>query len=200
MDFLASGCQLGLLSREHPCSVAQLRLTLSNPMDCGPQAPLSTGFSRQEYWSGLPSPPPGDLPKPGIHLLHWQANSLPLSHPGSTSNKLARLRRWKQRHLSSWISPYGVTNGLLCLSSFQTAPLCTSFPITGFCSSLHAFRLTNSNSPQYLELQDSTLCCAKSLQSCPTLWTYGLQPTRLLCPWDFPGKNTRVGCQVHTTS
>ena len=32
----------------------------------GHQAPLSMGFSRQEYWSGLPFPPPGDLPNPGI--------------------------------------------------------------------------------------------------------------------------------------
>ena len=30
------------------------------------QAPLSMGFSRQEYWSGLPFPPPGDLPDPGM--------------------------------------------------------------------------------------------------------------------------------------
>ena len=30
------------------------------------QAPLSMGFSRKEYWSGLPCPPPGDLPDPGI--------------------------------------------------------------------------------------------------------------------------------------
>ena len=30
------------------------------------QGPLSLGFSRQEYWSGLPCPPPGDLPDPGI--------------------------------------------------------------------------------------------------------------------------------------
>ena len=30
------------------------------------QAPLTMGFSRQEYWSGLPCPPPGDLPDPGI--------------------------------------------------------------------------------------------------------------------------------------
>ena len=30
------------------------------------QVPLSKGFSRQEYWSGLPCPPPGDLPDPGI--------------------------------------------------------------------------------------------------------------------------------------
>ena len=41
-----------------------------------PQAPLSMGFSRQEYWSGLLCPPPRDLPQPGIeqHLLHWQAD------------------------------------------------------------------------------------------------------------------------------
>ena len=31
-----------------------------------PQAPLSMGFSRQEYWCGLPGPPPGDLPNQGI--------------------------------------------------------------------------------------------------------------------------------------
>ena len=33
------------------------------------QAPLSVGFPRQEYWDGLPSPPPGDLPDPGIEPL-----------------------------------------------------------------------------------------------------------------------------------
>ena len=53
------------------------------------QAPLSMGFSWQEYWSGLPFPPPGSLPVPGgsnpylLCLLHWQADSLPLSHLGS---------------------------------------------------------------------------------------------------------------------
>ena len=41
--------------------------TLYDPMDCiALQAPLSMGFSRQEYWSRLPCPPPGDLPYPGI--------------------------------------------------------------------------------------------------------------------------------------
>ena len=37
-----------------------------DPMDCSLQAPLSMGFSRQEYWSGLPFPSPGDLPDAGI--------------------------------------------------------------------------------------------------------------------------------------
>ena len=36
------------------------------PWTVAPQAPLSTGFSRQEHWPRLPFPPPGDLPDPGI--------------------------------------------------------------------------------------------------------------------------------------
>ena len=49
------------------------------------QAPLSMGVSRQEYWSGLPFPPPGDLPDPGIEPaspVHpaLQADILPLSY------------------------------------------------------------------------------------------------------------------------
>ena len=48
------------------------------------QAPLSGKFPKQEYWSGLPCPPPGDLPNPGIKLVSltspaWQANSLLLT-------------------------------------------------------------------------------------------------------------------------
>ena len=47
------------------------------------QAPLSRGFSRQEYWSGLPCPPPGDLPDPGIESMSLTSpalvGSLPLS-------------------------------------------------------------------------------------------------------------------------
>ena len=50
------------------CSDAKLYPTtcLCNPTDCAHQAPLSMGFFRQEYWSGLPFPSPGDLPIPGI--------------------------------------------------------------------------------------------------------------------------------------
>ena len=50
-----------------------------DPMDyIARQAPLSMGFCRQEYWGGLPSPPPGDLPYPGIEpgSLALQADSL----------------------------------------------------------------------------------------------------------------------------
>ena len=58
--------------------VAQSCLTLCDPVDSR-QAPLSLGFSRQESWSGLPFPPPGDLRNPGIERRSpaLQADSLP---------------------------------------------------------------------------------------------------------------------------
>jgi len=40
------------------------------------QAPLSMGFSRQEYWSGLPCPPPGDLPNPGLEPTSLKSPAL----------------------------------------------------------------------------------------------------------------------------
>ena len=48
------------------------------------QAPLSMGFSRQEYWTGLPFPSPGDLPDPGIKpgSPALQADYLPSEPPG----------------------------------------------------------------------------------------------------------------------
>ena len=45
------------------------------------QAALSVGFSKQEHWSGLPFPSPGEHPHPGIE--HHQVDSLPLHHLGS---------------------------------------------------------------------------------------------------------------------
>ena len=45
--------------------VSHVRLFVT-PWTVAHQAPLSVGFSRQEYWIGLPFPPPGDLPDPGI--------------------------------------------------------------------------------------------------------------------------------------
>ena len=59
--------------------------SLAAPWTVVLQAPLSMGFPRYEYWSGLPFPSLGDFPNPGsnVHLLHGQVDSLPLSHQGS---------------------------------------------------------------------------------------------------------------------
>ena len=60
------------------------RVQLLRPMDCSPQAPLSMGFSRQEYWSGLPFPSSGGLLNPGIKpgSPALQADSLATVLPG----------------------------------------------------------------------------------------------------------------------
>ena len=57
----------------------QLCLTLYDPMVYSPPGSSVHGFSRQEYWSGLPCPPPGDLPDPGIKPRSpaLQVDSLP---------------------------------------------------------------------------------------------------------------------------
>ena len=66
------------------------------PWTVARQAPLSMEFSRQEYWNGLPLPPPGDLSNPGIEPLFLassalQVDSLPLGHYGSPA--IIMLRR-----------------------------------------------------------------------------------------------------------
>ena len=66
--------------------------TLCNPMDCGlTGSSIHRDSPRQEYWSGLPCPPPGDPPDPGIKSVvssASQVNSLPLSYPGSPCTPL----------------------------------------------------------------------------------------------------------------
>ena len=73
-------CVLSCFSHVQLCAI---------PWAVARRAPLSLGFSRQEYRSGLPCPPPRDLPDPGIEaaslcLPHWQAGCLPLVSPGKS--------------------------------------------------------------------------------------------------------------------
>ena len=58
--------------------------SLATPGTVARQAPLSRGFPREEYWSGLPFPSPGDLSDPEMEPVSpaWQADSLPLSYLG----------------------------------------------------------------------------------------------------------------------
>ena len=74
-------------------SLSRVRL-FATPWTVARQAPLSMGFSRQEYWSGLPFPSPGDLPNPGIEPRSptLQADSVPSEPPGNS--------RFSQIHVS----------------------------------------------------------------------------------------------------
>ena len=74
--------------RVHVLSLSRVRL-FATPRTVTCQALLSTGFSRQEYWSGLPFPSPGDLPKPGIEPRSpaLQADALPSELLGKAEDK-----------------------------------------------------------------------------------------------------------------
>ena len=86
-------------------------LTLATPWTVACQAPLSMGFSRQEYWSGLPFPSPGHLPNPGIEPRSpaLQADSLPTGVAGGCKNKKANRTGWTKSGMikinggSNWI-------------------------------------------------------------------------------------------------
>ena len=72
-------------------SRVQLFATLMT-VDC--QAPLSVGFSRQGYWSGLPCPSPGDLPDPGTEPM-------PLTSPALVGKFFTTSATWEAENLSS---------------------------------------------------------------------------------------------------
>ena len=87
--------------RDSDSEVAQSCPTLCDPMDCiAHHAPLSMGFSRQEYWSGLPFPSSGDLPDPGIEPRSpaLQADALTSEPPGKpfVYGKVCKKKAWSQ--------------------------------------------------------------------------------------------------------
>ena len=65
--------------------------SLATPWTVAHQAHLSTGFSRQEYWSGLPFPSPGDLPEPGVEPMPpaWAGRFFTSGPPGKPTGKIA---------------------------------------------------------------------------------------------------------------
>ena len=70
-------------------SLSRVRLFVT-PWTVAHQAPLTMGFSRQEYWSGLPFPSPGDLPDPGIEpgSPALEADALTSEPPGKSKQGL----------------------------------------------------------------------------------------------------------------
>ena len=83
LDKLSNSKKERKKERKKVKSLSRVRL-FSTPWTVAYQAPLSMGFSRQECWSGLPFPSPGDLPDPGIKSGSpaLQADVLPSEPPG----------------------------------------------------------------------------------------------------------------------
>ena len=153
-------------------SLSRVRL-FATPWTVAYQAPLSMGFSRQECWSGLPFPFPGDLPNPGIEPRSpaLQADTLPSEPPGNTTIQ-------KHQFFSS---------------AFFIVQLSHPHMTTG--KTIALTRRTFVDKVMSL-LFNMLYAAAKSLQSCPTdsVRPHRQPPTRFLCPWDSPSKNTGVGC------
>ena len=78
----------------------------ATPWTVAHQAPLSTGFSRQEYWSGLPFPSPGDLPYPGIEPRSpaLQADALTSEPPWKPILKKGNDKHCSNYHTTALIS------------------------------------------------------------------------------------------------
>ena len=75
---------------------SHVRLSVT-PWTVALQASLSMGFSRQEYWSGLPCPPPGDLPNPGIEPAVLTSPALAGRFLATSATKEAKRRSWVSR-------------------------------------------------------------------------------------------------------
>ena len=135
------------------CSVAQSCLTFCNPMHCSPPGSF-VGFSRQEYWSGLPFPSPGDLPDPGIE-------------PRSPTFIGRHFNLWATREAPTIILPYfpDTTRGptvakLICPYS----KLCISNHLHFFCFLY--------NVSHFLMLQLHWKRCASGLSHFSHIWLF----------------------------
>ena len=100
--------------------LSHIRLFMT-PWAVARQAPLYMGFSRQEYWSGLPIPSPGDFPDPGNESVNpaWHADSLLLSYQGSPfASQYFILKRLKTQIFQKYVDsdddtiPVGLVSGV----------------------------------------------------------------------------------------
>ena len=107
-------CPCRRYKKERVKSLSRVRL-FATPYTVAHQAPLSMAFSRQEYWSGLPFPPPEDIPDPGIEprFSALQADALPLSHQGRY--KRHRLLWFRKVVLGECYWPRMLLNILQCI-------------------------------------------------------------------------------------
>ena len=93
----------------------------------------------------------------------------------------------KDRYFTLWIKDYWKLQVAKWLNF-------SSWPYIHTSQATHTHTHTHTHDLSSLFSHSYSVAAAKSLQSCLTLRPHRLQPTRLFCPWDSPGKNTGVGC------
>ena len=160
-------------------------------MDCILPGSCVRGFSRLEYWSGLPFPSPGDLSQEGLnphllYLLHWQASSSPLAN----------------QTILKEISPGCSMEGLMLKLKLQyfghlmrrVDSLEKTLMLGGIGGSRRRGwqRMRWLDSITYSMDMLLLLLLSRSVTS-DSVRPHRRQPIRLHHPWDSPGKNTGVG-------
>ena len=149
--------------------------TLCKPLDCS----LSMGFSRQEYWSRLSFPSPGDLPNPRIEPRSpvLQVDSLPSDPPG------------KPLYSTAAAATASLQSSPTLCDPIDSSPPGSPVPGILQARTLEWVAISFSNAWKWKVKVKSFSC----VQLLATPWP---QPTRLLRPWEFPGKSTGVGCHL----
>jgi len=145
--------------------LSRVRL-FATPQTAAHQAPLSMGFSRQEYWSGVP------LPSPCTYILHV------------------------------YIYVYIYIYMYICIyiyMYFTPHIFCMYIYVTFIFTCIYMFTFIFTCIYMYIYILHIFYTCAYCLvtQPCLTLCDrMDCKASRLLCPWDAPGKNTGVGCHA----
>ena len=111
-------------------------LTFCNPIDCSLQSPLSTGFCRQEYWSGLSWLPSRDLPIPGIKPTSLTSPALAggcflflfcfvfvFTTRVTWEAQKTKVKRWSKKEIYSWWSIKCQSSGLTCKTRVENLAL-----------------------------------------------------------------------------
>ena len=122
------------------------------PWTVAHQASLSMGFSRQEYWSGLPFPSPGDLPDPGIERRYptLQAEALTSEPPGKPLGKFAYFRFSAKMHCDCQTQNLA-SNYAFRKAQMKVTEFCGFYDITRILYNWEKITLKVDNHSRYLE-------------------------------------------------
>ena len=163
------------------------------------QAPLSKGFSRQEYWRGLSWLPPRDLPNPGIEPRSptLQADSLPLVPPGKPDTSL---------HLAEILHlPSSLESGASLVAQLVKNKPAVQETQVQFMVRKIPRRRDRLSTPVFLGFPCGSTgkefaCNVGYLGSIPGLvkipWRRKMLPTQVFWPWEFHGLFSPSGCRV----
>ena len=187
----------------HACQVFLVVSDSATPWTAAYQAPLSLEFSRQEQWSGLPCPPPGDLPDAGLeHVSHVCMRTALAGEFFTTSTTWEAQNgrvRYKFKGKNSK-EEKGIT--LMSTQGNQVDIAAAAAKLLQSCLTLqpHRWQLTRLPRPWDSPGKNTRVGChcllqcmkvkseSEVAQSCPTQRPHGLQPTRLLHPGIFQAR------------